>query len=127
MFKIYDGRDAFYQWDVNRKLIVNDDSINQVHFCNRTDNCSLVCEVYDENGLRLVDVPNALLTMDWRINVYGYDKEYTKHSAIFNVVSRSKPDDYVYTEEEVKKWEELEQRINELENNLPTSGEEVRY
>ena len=42
MFKIYDGRSEFYQWDLNRKLIISDPTIDEVHFCNKTDNCSLV-------------------------------------------------------------------------------------
>lgn len=115
MFRIYDGRSQFYQWDIDRKLIVEDASINQVHFCNRTDTCSLVCEVYDAEGLRLVNVPNILLQQDWRINVYGYDNNYTKHCEIFNVVKRSKPEDYVYTETEIHHWEELEARVDEIE------------
>ena len=115
MFKIYDGRSQFYQWDIDRKLIVEDASINQVHFCNRTDTCSLVCEVYDAEGLRLVNVPNILLQQDWRINVYGYDNNYTKHCEIFNIVKRSKPENYVYTETEIHHWEELEARVDEIE------------
>ena len=115
MFKIYDGRSQFYQWDLDRKLIVEDDSINEVHFCNRTDDCSLVCKVSSEKGLRVVNVPNVLLQDNWRINVYGYDKNYTKFSARFDVVSRSKPEDYVYTEEEIHHWTELEERIDQIE------------
>ena len=115
MFKIYDGRSHFYQWDLDRKLIVEDSTINQVHFCNRTGECSLIREVYDAEGLRLVDVPNVLLQTDWRINVYGYDVNYTKYDATFEVCKRSKPDDYVYTDEEVHHWNELEARIDQIE------------
>ena len=117
MFKIYDGRSQFYQWDLDRKLIVEDDSINQVHFCNRTDDCSLVREVYNQKGLRLVDVPNVLLQDNWRINVYGYDKNYTKHAERFDVIGRSRPDDYVYTDEEIRHWTALEERIDQIEEN----------
>jgi hypothetical protein len=106
MFKIYDGRLFFYQWDLNRKLIIKDDSIKEVHFCNRTEDCSLVCEVYTENGVNLVNVPNILLQKCFCLNVYAYDGEATKHSAKFNIMPRSKPADYVYTETEVKKWED---------------------
>lgn len=101
MFSIYDGRASFYQWDLDRKLIVNDNSISEVHFCNKTDDCSLVCFTYEENGLTVVNVPNILLQTDWRINVYGVDRNYTKHSACFNVLKRSKPADYIYTDTEV--------------------------
>ena len=115
MFKIYDGREHFYQWDLDRKLIVEDPSIKEVHFCNRTDNCSLVCETYVEDGITLVNVPNILLQTDWKIHVYAYDGSYTKHDECYEVKSRTKPSDYVYTETEIKNYEELENRIKELE------------
>ena len=74
MFSIYDGRAEFYQWDKDRKLIVDDSSIKQVHFCNKTDDCSLVVDVYfhddDFGGIYLADVPNILLQDTWRINVF---------------------------------------------------------
>lgn len=114
MFKIYDGREHFYQWDLDRKLIVNDASIAEVHFCNRTGECSLVCETYKENDIALVDVPNVLLQTDWKIKVYAYDDKHTKYEQCFEVVSRTKPEDYVYTEEELKTWEELEKKIEAL-------------
>ena len=110
MFKIQDGREQFYQWDIDRKLIVSDSGITQVHFCNRTDDCSLVVDVKDG----LADVPNILLQDDWKINVYAYDKNYTKHCQTFNVVKRTKPSDYVYTETEVKRYEDFEEDIKQL-------------
>ena len=79
MFKIYDGRQQFYQWDLDRKLIVDAD-VSQVHFSNITTKNSLVCETYKEDGLILVNVPNILLQSDLRIYVYAYDKNYTKFS-----------------------------------------------
>ena len=115
MFTIYDGREYFYQWDLDRKLIVYDETIKEVHFCNKTDDCSLVCEVYTEGALRLVNVPNILLQDNWRINVYAYDENYTKYSKTFDVKSRSKPADYIYTEKELLKWEQLEGRLESVE------------
>lgn len=117
MFKILDGRSQFYQWDIDRKLIVEDSTINEVHFCNRTDDCSLICEVYELDGLRVADVPNILLQDNWRITAYGYDVNYTKHSKTFDVIKRSKPADYVYTETEIKNYDELLTRLDEIEKN----------
>ena len=54
MFKIYDGRTHFWQWDTDCKLVVEDSSIQQVHFCNRLSECSLVCLTYKENEQLLV-------------------------------------------------------------------------
>ncbi len=121
MFKIYDGRDRFYQWDVDRKLIIEDATITQVHFCNRTDECSLVCETYQEDGLTLVNVPNILLQTDWRINVYAYDTNYTKFCETYKVERRSKPEDYVYTETEVLNFNTLLNRIDEVDANIAKS------
>lgn len=125
MFKILDGRSEFFQWDVNRKLVVEDETIKQVHFCNRTDECSLVCDTYSIDGITLVDVPNILLQQDWRINVYGYDVNYTKHYAVFNVRSRTKPDPYIYTETEVATWGDFDARISALEEGGGGSGGNV--
>ena len=116
MFRIYDGREHFYQWDLDRKLIVEDPSIKEVHFCNRTDSCSLICETYVEGDFTLVNVPNILLQTNWRIHVYAYNG-YTKQENIFEVVQRTKPSDYIYTETEILNYEDLEKRIEVLENN----------
>ena len=116
MFKIQDGRTMFYQWDIDRKLIVEDANIKEVHFCNKTDECSLVCNTYVEEGLTVVNVPNILLQDIWRIYVYAYDRNYTKFEADYSVKPRSKPADYVYTETEVLRYETLEERIEALEN-----------
>lgn len=121
MFKIEGGGMRFYQWDTNRRLIVEDSKIEQVHFCNTTDECSLVAEVYAENGKRFVNVPNILLQDTWPIRVYGYDS-YTKHYAVFNIIARTKPADYVYTETEIKSWDAIVKRVDEIEATVTTEG-----
>lgn len=117
MFSIYDGREEFYQWDKDRKIIVDDSSIKEVHFCNKTEDCSIVCEVYfmddDFGGLYVANVPNELLQTNWRINVYGYTGDYTKHSKCFKVNPRSKPADYIYTPTEIKNYETIQETANE--------------
>lgn len=114
MFKIYDGRTHFWQWDLDCKLIVEDASIKQVHFCNRSSECSLVCLIYEENGQFLVNVPNILLQSDRDIHAYAYDG-VTKYEACLKVYARCKPADYVYTETEVATWEQLNDRLTTLE------------
>ena len=118
MFKIYDGRESFYQWDIDRKLIVDDPTITQVHFCNRTEDCSLVCETYVEDGLTVVNVPNALLQTAWRIRAYAYDSFYTKFEKWFEVNARTKPTDYVYTETETVNYNTLLEKMTHIEENI---------
>ena len=119
MFKIFDGRDNFYQWDTNCRLVIEDATIREVHFCNRTDNCALVCETYAEDGLTLVDVPNILLQQAYKIHIYAYNGAQTKYDKCYDVRARSKPADYAYTETEVLTWytisEKVDKTIKEVE------------
>lgn len=118
MFKIYDGREKFYQWDLDRQLIIEDPSVTEVHFTNRATNDAYVCETYVEDGKTLVNVPNILLQTNWRIQAYAYDGKHTKHDICYEVVSRSKPVDYVYTETEVLSYENLANEIEQLREEM---------
>ena len=126
MFKIEDGRSSFWQWDLGQKLVVGDEICGEVHFCNRTDDCALVCEVYEKEGTRLVDVPNILLQTAATIRVYAYEKSDTEsrtlHEKRFSVISRTKPADYVYTETEVLTYANLDERIKALEESSGGGG-----
>ena len=119
MFKILDGRNELFQWDINRQIIVSDASIDAVHFCNRTDVSALVVEVKEKNGLRVADIPNILLQESWDINVYGYcGGHYTKQAAKIKVNPRCKPESYVYTETEVLNYNTVMEKIDKVENNI---------
>lgn len=119
LFKISDGRSAFHQWDTGRQLVVADQVCGEVHFCNGTSDCSLKCEIIEQDGRRIVDVPDLLLQTARRISVFAYVKDsrggYTRRAVSFEVLPRTKPDDYIYTEPEKQTWERLEKRIEDLE------------
>lgn len=118
MFRIYDGREHFYQWDIDRQLVVEDKSIVQVHFCNRTGDLALVCECYELDGNWVANVPNILLQDSWRLRVYAYDGNATRFDAYFDIKAKTKPEDYVYTETEVLNYNTLLERINEIDANI---------
>ena len=111
IFKIVDGRSCFYQWDIDRQISVSDPTITEVHFCNRTDSCSLVVEVKDG----IANVPNKVLQSGYKVRVFGYDGKATLHEATFEVKARTKPIDYIYTETEIKHYADLERRLDEIE------------
>lgn len=113
IFKIVDGRSCFYQWDIDRQISVSDPTITEVHFCNRTEACSLVVEVKDG----IANVPNKVLQNGYPVRVFGYDGKATLHEATFEVKARTKPIDYIYTETEIKHYEDLEKRLDEIEKN----------
>lgn len=121
LLKINGPKRYFWQWDLDRQLIVGDEVCGEVHFCNGTDDCAPVCEVHQQDGQRLVDVPNILLQTAKPLTAYlylkGSDGCLTRHQQTFQVVARTKPADYVYTETEVKSWAALDERIKALEEN----------
>ena len=131
MIKIFDGRNDFYQWDLNRKVSVNDTTTTEIHFSNKMSETALVVEVVDG----VANVPNILLQEAWPIKAYAYCGTcYTKDCATFKVNARTKPADYVYTETEVKSWDALEEEVKtslaELEakiNKIPNYDDEVLY
>ena len=117
-FDIHGELKSLWQWDVNRCLVVNE-YCDQVHFANRTTSEALTLQVYEENGQRLVNVPNILLQTDGPLEVYAYvmgpSERYTKKDCRLRVLARPKPADYVYTETEVLTYETLEKRIKKIE------------
>ena len=125
MFEIYNNRKQFWQWDVGQRLIVNDDTCSEIHFCNGTSDCALVCEAYEEDGLRLVNVPSILFQTPKAIRVFAYvcngEDQHTKREKVFPVFPRSKPEGYVYTETETLNFNSLSKRISKLEETPPTS------
>lgn len=117
MFKIETGRKSFHQWDVNQRLIIDDPLITEVHFANTPAGEALVVEVYEEGGKRYANVPNILLQNAWTMRVYGCCEDCVRRRAVFQVVGREKPADYVYTETEVRSYEALADRIKALEED----------
>lgn len=128
-FKIADGRMSFFQWDKDRKIILDKKlaDCKEVHFTNELLNNAFVVLVKEENGVRYCDVPNILLQNPCNITVYAYI-DATITYEIFTVVERPKPDDYVYTDTEVLTWEQLDERLDVLEAaqaNVPLTNEEI--
>lgn len=124
MFQIENGREHFFQWDANQRLIVEDETISEVHFYNGTEDSALVSEVYEKDNRRVVNVPNILLIDSWVIHAYAYLNDYTKVEERFKVIARAKPADYVYTETEVLNYNTLADRIDKVNENIGASVED---
>lgn len=75
IFKIYDGRTNFWQWDTKQKLIVLDERITEVRFSNRNMEHSKRRPVYtDKDGLRVCNVPDLLLQLPKNLIAYACEK-----------------------------------------------------
>lgn len=120
---ILDGRSNFWQWDLNQQLLVEDTACGQVHYCNGTSDCALVAKIETlEDGRRVAAVPNILLQSSDAIMAYLYQvDEYgarTRKDYRFRVLPRNRPADYVYTEDDVFSYADLEDRVSDLEEHL---------
>lgn len=117
MLIIEGGRSCLYQWDVDQRLEVVNSDVLEVHFSNAVIGAALVCEVYEEDGRRFANIPNVLLQQAWAIQAHGCCELRVRDVQVIRVVRREKPADYVYTETEVKRYEDLDKRITALEEN----------
>ena len=116
------GVDGLTQWDVGRQVNVDKD-VDMVHFSNRPYGYSKNVKVM--NGV--ADVPDMFLTSCAPLRVWAYvgdfEKGYTKIEKIYEVKPKNRPEDYIYTPEEIKTWEKLQDEIGNLAD-LETEAKE---
>ena len=116
------GVDGLTQWDVGRQINVDKD-VDMVHFSNRPYGYSKNVKVTDG----VADVPDMFLTSCAPLRVWAYvgdfEKGYTKIEKIYEVKPKNRPEDYIYTPEEIKTWEKLQSEIGDL-SELKTEAKE---
>ena len=116
-------REMLWQWDRGQRVQLHDVPVGTaVHFSNAAIKPNaLVKEAYEDGEGVYANIPNILLQTAGTLTAYIYledgDEGHTEYRKMFIVRDREKPDDYVYTEDEVKTWEVLEERIKALEEN----------
>lgn len=114
MFHLSNGKISAYQWDLDLFLILEDCTINEVHFSNKTMSEALVVDVHmDDKNNCIAAIPNKLLQNPYDIQAYIWIDKYTKIDYTIPIQKRPKPANYVYTETEIKRWETLAERIEE--------------
>lgn len=122
IFKIYDGRTNFWQWDTKQKLIVLDDRITEVRFSNRNMEHSKRRPVYtDKDGVRICNVPDLLLQLPKNLIAYACTKNEdgccsTIKAVKFAVYQQPIPTDYICEQDAVV--EDILMRIELLETLL---------
>ena len=106
IFKIYDGRTNFWQWDTKQKLIVLDEHITEVRFSHKDMEHSEYRIVYtDESGMRVCNVPDLLLQIPKNLIAYACIKDKdgassTVKSVKFAVYKQPIPSNYTYEQNE---------------------------
>lgn len=123
MIKLENNKSALYQWDLNMRVILTNIPVGvEVQYSNTNDNMDEyggTAVSYSENGYVYADIPNKTLQISGIVLVYIYiqdnDKSWTEFKTEIIVLPRKKPTNYVYTETEIKTFESLEKRIENLE------------
>ena len=126
IFKIYDGRTNFWQWDTKQKLIVLDERVTEVRFSNRNMEHSKRRIVYTDNdGKRICNVPDLLLQLPKNLVAYACIKQddgsvSTIKSVKFAVARQPIPADYICEQDAaveaiLDKLEMLEDLVKDIE------------
>ena len=103
MITIANGKNEFFQWDLDRTMEINDNSVTSVHYKKFSGSELYECDVKQDNGKFYADIPNILFTTTEKFTAYLYcNNTYTKQSMSFSIIPRPKPIDYVYTETEAR-------------------------
>lgn len=112
--KLADGRGKLYQWDTGRKVVVDDETVKQVHYQNRFYGRTIDVDV--SNGTAII--PDQLLQSFAPLVVFAWvgsaEDGYTKIEKTFEVHKRNKPADYVFTPVDQKTLDDLQFQIGDL-------------
>lgn len=118
IFKIFDGRTNFWQWDTKQKLIVLDERITEVHFSNRDMNHSITRQVYEKDGLRMCNIPDIVLQLPRNLVTYAYADGATIKSVKFAVIKRPIPEGYV-----MEQADDIDEKFTEIDIRLDALSE----
>ena len=127
---------GYSQWGYGyvQEIVLNDlDGDVEVHYAlTESGGTAVVVKPTVEDGVITVEVPNFLFAQESTVDYKAYGFIYTKgkksgdtiKKIIMHVDARPKPADYVYNETELKTYEALEKRIEDLEK-LGVSDERI--
>ena len=107
--KLKSGRKYLWQWELEQRLAVPE-GCTEVHFANGTSENALVVSVAEG----MANIPNILLQVAASLRCYAWNGSEVIGHTMFDVLPREKPDDYVYTETEVRRYDKL---LDALEKN----------
>lgn len=109
-----DGRTELWQWGTGRKIVVDDNSVSEVHYSKYSSTQAIARPVI--NGW--AEIPNYLLQDTHAVTVYAYsgsiENGYTMAEKTFNVLKKPKPANYVETEEDKAILAKLKEEIGDL-------------
>lgn len=121
-----------WQWSTGRFVRIiplEGTTIDEVHFYNGTTNNAIIGVHKTDGNAVIAEIPNILLQSTNTLAVYAVmtdaTGETTTERMTFGVLERPKPDDYVYSETEVRSWDRIVNRIEALEGRDGPSDEQI--
>lgn len=119
------------QWDLNRKVMISgipDGTGFEVHFESKEDeHGAYVLPLVLKEGEMYAEIPNILLTYSGIIRIFIFDGDRVVYNWQCPVLGREKPDDYVYTETEVLRFESKEDLANKVGEITEKNTDDVHY
>lgn len=109
-------QDKIYQWSVDVPVYV--DSDETVQFAQVGSSETMNVETEPQGEVYTCNIPNVLLQEAKDIFIY-----HRNESERVSIIYRAKPDDYVYTETEVKDYDALAAQLSSLQeqvDSIPT-------
>lgn len=125
MINLKDG--PLWQWSIGRQVVVTPKqgcTVDRVDFGSSMLDYALPGTLLknEQENCYYVNIPDVFLQHAVNITVYSvmYDETGAKttESVTFGVNPRIKPEDYIYTEEEVRQYEMYNKRLEYLEEHL---------
>lgn len=117
-------KSKLYQWDTGRRInIILDQNCDteciEVQFATALNSALTVKPILISTNQYVAEIPNIFLQDSMTISAYvvlrDENSKYVHEHRSFEVVRREKPDDYVYTETEVLRYEKIESAINAMQ------------
>lgn len=119
------------QWDLNRKVMISgipDETGFEVHFESKEDeHGAYVLPLVLKEGEMYAEIPNILLTYSGIIRIFIFDGDRVVYNWQYPVLGREKPDDYIYTETEVLRFESKEDLANKVGEITEKNTDDVHY
>lgn len=110
------GKPFVWQWDTKQRVVLEGYPVGtMVHYSNcKTEEAPVVASKTDGDKL-VADIPSELMQEPYDITVYACDDAGTRHCSFISVISRPKPESYVYEPVEILHYETLLKRIEDME------------
>ena len=123
--------DSLCQWDTGRKVLISvpaNTDIKRVDFKSCAVDEMMGMRVFVEEGRLVAEIPNIMLQYPEEITAYvvmrhSVDNERTILINTFEVEPKDKPPGYACDQQEILRFESLEERITKLEKGNGGSGE----